>query len=327
MITSKSVDENFRQASYVSDAKIPETSYSDFYDFICNFLDTHPYTPPVIKQGVNRKAKPKDAPPPPPFNVLFVEWNGIDIPVSNQIRAVNIIKLHSSLNYVEHANKTAYNWYTKTMDYFIDIIFKDMEEVKRFHYPKIKHVEHVGKDGYYIPLDDVKAFMFVLAKIHFKGPLYRWFIGDPYWDEKIEGWLYVVLLPSVEHGFVVKYGRTINVKNRFNVYLQNLAEQFKSKGFPRVGMRMVKNISAGEKALGEEFEKHGYQRLKDIDEKKHGNEVFFIPGEFLRIFIDAQAVFNDFAESLGNDGYEDTEVLFNPEEEEWFKFKNDDEKE
>jgi len=127
--------------------------------------------------------------------------------------------------------------------------------------------------GMYVSLDLLREWLIPIGGLH----AYRWFIDDDAWFEALgKGWVYVIRTPQHAKSNVIKYGRTINLDRRFNIYLTNSSKEQQAIGVEVIGFAYVENQSEAEDAIASIFDQYNclstddgreYRLINDDDEE------------------------------------------------------------
>ena len=162
----------------------------------------------------------------------------------------NITKLFKALNL---ATKTASSgassfvkqniitkgWIDTFPDKFNDVKGKGTQEYK----------------GLYVDIHDLEKWLIPVNGLH----AYRWFIDDDAWFESMgKGWVYLIKPPKVHGKSIFKYGRTINMNQRWIVYLNATPAELQALGIEIIAFAYVDNQSEAEDALAKAFDDYNY---------------------------------------------------------------------
>ena len=224
----------------------------------------------------------------------------------NQRRKLNILKLFKSLNsQTKTASSCATTW-IKT-----NIVDKGYLE----RYPdKFEDVKGKGTQefkGLYVDVEFFIRFVHSIAGLN--GSL--WFDGEEDWFEgSVKGWVYLIRIPQHQGTNIVKYGRTINKKNRWMIYLNKCPRELQSLGIEILAYAAVDNQSEAEDAIARAFDRQGWTSTEDGREFRRVNEE---PEDVYGIAVDT------FCEALTCIGCDVEHIEVFDEGEEVFRLKRD----
>ena len=225
-------------------------------------------------------------------------FNGVDVYVqldeSGRVIRFNITKLFKALNF---ATKTASSgastfvnqnivdkgWIETFPNKFLDVKGKGTQEYK----------------GLYVDINDIENWLIPINGIH----AYRWFIDDDTWFESMgKGWVYLINVPKHRGKTIFKYGRTINMGQRFLIYLNATPSELQALGIDIIAFAYVDNQSEAEDAIAKAFDEANYLSTED------GREYRFIDEED---YLARKTAFGLFYEALEGIGYDTSRI-------EWF---------
>lgn len=189
-------------------------------------------------------------------NKLFKRavFNGIDIYVeldeSEHIIRFNITKLFKALNLATKTASSCASSFVKqniTTKGWIDTFPNKFKDVKGKGTQEYK--------GLYVDINDLEKWLIPINGLH----AYRWFIDDDAWFESIgEGWVYLIIPPKVHGKSIFKYGRTINMVQRWIVYLNATPAELQALGIEILAFAYVSNQSEAEDAIAKAFDNENY---------------------------------------------------------------------
>ena len=225
-------------------------------------------------------------------NFKRVEFNGInDMYVkvderTGQVIMFNITKLYKSLNTATKTASSCATTWVKT-----NIVEKGWFEA----YPdKFEYVKGTGTGdfkGLYVAIDLLIEFVVSMAGLH--G--HEWFHGVDAWFEGLgKGWVYLIRVPQIQGTDIIKYGRTINLKNRWMIYLNKCPEELRALGVEILALAAVDNQSVAEDALAKIFDENGC-----LSAAEHGREFRHTNQELEDVWGFALDLFNDALRSIG----------------------------
>lgn len=168
--------------------------------------------------------------------------------IINDVIMFNITKLYKSLNahtksnsagasiFVKH-NIIEKGWLEYAPDKFMDVQGKGTQEFK----------------GMYVSLDLLSKFLLSIGGLN----AFQWYIGDDAWYETLgKGWVYLIKCPQHNGKNVFKYGRTVNLNNRFILYLSNAPFELQTLGIEIIAIAPVNNQSKAEDSIAKAFDRH-----------------------------------------------------------------------
>ena len=186
-----------------------------------------------------------------------IEFNGVTVYlyIKGNDFMFNITKLFKELNaHTKTASSGASSFVRK------NLIEKGWLE----RYPnKFMDVEGKGTQefkGMYVSIDMFQEWLVPIASLS----AYRWFINDDAWYETLgRGYVYIIQTPQHSKSKVFKYGHTVNLMERFKVYLNKRPVKQQRIGIDVIAFCYVENQSQAENAIAEEFDKFKFESTED----------------------------------------------------------------